>query len=65
MESKSGKDNKRCRHRFRPHYVMPRENVNSILSSRKKKVSQVGVETLTPKKYCCKSWSLSEKCSTS
>ena len=42
MESKSGRDYERHRHRFRPHQVVSRENVNSILSLRKKKVDRVG-----------------------
>ena len=42
MESKSERDCKRRRNMFRPHHVVPRENVNSILSLRKKKVRQVG-----------------------
>ena len=42
MESKSGRDYKRCRNRFCPHHVVSRENVNSILSFRNKKVCRVG-----------------------
>ena len=37
MESKSGRDRKRRRHRFRLHHFVMGEHVNSILSLRKKK----------------------------
>ena len=42
MESKSGRDCKSRKLRFWPHHVVSRENVNSILSLRKKKADQVG-----------------------
>ena len=38
MKSKSGRNYKSCRHKFRPHNVMLREKVNIIFSLRKKKV---------------------------
>ena len=41
MESKSGRGFKRHRHKFHPHHVVSRENVNSILSLRKKKTDRV------------------------